>query len=82
MAAFLPLSNRIQEYAWGSHRDIAALLGQPVPSPAPQAELWMGAHPKAPSEILFGREKVTLTEYISRDPEGVLGEWTAKRFSG
>jgi mannose-6-phosphate isomerase len=79
---FLPLFNRIQEYAWGSHRDIARLLGQPVPSPVPQAELWMGAHPKAPSEVSLCGERVFLSDVIERDPEGVLGEWTAKRFLG
>ncbi len=81
MPCILPLFNKIQEYAWGSHRDIARLLGQPVPSPVPQAELWMGAHPKAPSEVSLGGERIPLRKAIENDPEGVLGAWTAKRFS-
>lgn len=81
MNGFLPLFNRIQEYAWGSHRDIARLLGRPEPSTVPQAELWMGAHPKAPSEVSLNGKRVPLTSVIESDPEGVLGAWTAERFS-
>jgi mannose-6-phosphate isomerase len=43
------LKNTIQEYAWGSRTAILELLGQSVPADKPQAELWMGAHPKAPT---------------------------------
>ena len=42
------LSNVIQPYAWGSRRALAELRGE-SPSPTPEAELWMGAHPLAPS---------------------------------
>ncbi len=67
------LSNPVQEYAWGSRSAIAKLLGQPVPSPGPQAELWMGAHPRAPSLVQLDVETVALTEWIARDPRAVLG---------
>ncbi|MGH3246559.1 MAG: type I phosphomannose isomerase catalytic subunit, partial [Trebonia sp.] len=36
-----------QPYAWGSHTAIAELRGRPAPTAAPEAELWMGAHPSA-----------------------------------
>jgi mannose-6-phosphate isomerase len=65
-----PLSNPIQEYAWGSHTVLAELLGGPVPSREPQAELWIGAHPSASSELADGS---TLADRIARDPEGTLG---------
>ncbi|MEU6645724.1 type I phosphomannose isomerase catalytic subunit, partial [Saccharomonospora sp. NPDC046836] len=39
------LRNAVRPYAWGSRTTIAGLLGRPVPSPHPEAELWMGAHP-------------------------------------
>src|SRR5687768_6217187 len=35
---------------------IAELLGQPSPAAGPQAELWMGAHPSAPSRVPPGRK--------------------------
>ena len=60
-----PLLNPIRPYAWGSRTAIAALQGRPGPTVEPEAELWMGAHPAAPSTFddgagltpdLFGAE--------------------------
>ncbi len=76
MQRILPLENVIQNYAWGSRVHIARLTGGPVPSPVPQAEVWMGAHPKAPSRS-GGR---TLLEMIDGDPTGLLGDDTVRRF--
>ncbi|MBT8374286.1 MAG: mannose-6-phosphate isomerase, class I, partial [Deltaproteobacteria bacterium] len=47
------LENTIQEYEWGSYTAIANLLGKKSPSDIPQAELWMGAHPKASSKVTY-----------------------------
>ncbi|MFJ6436555.1 mannose-6-phosphate isomerase, class I [Streptomyces sp. NPDC091416] len=44
------LSNTVRPYAWGSTTLIPALLGV-APTGEPQAEMWMGAHPGAPSRI-------------------------------
>ena len=82
MVGICPLSNPIRDYAWGSHRAIAELLGQPVPSPQPQAELWMGAHPGDPSRARCGDRWVCLTELLREDPNGVLGAAVATRFDG
>jgi mannose-6-phosphate isomerase len=76
------LKNPIQTYAWGSMTFIPELLGRrPVPSKKPQAELWMGVHPKAPSKVLYDGEWMSLPEFVRKDPQGVLGESTAKKFS-
>ncbi len=58
------LKNSIQEYAWGSYTAIPELLGEPSPAETPQAELWMGAHHKAPSEVIMGKREITLPELI------------------
>ncbi len=76
------LKNSIQEYAWGSRTAIAELLGQAVPSDKPQAELWMGAHPKAPSQVLYDGLSKSLLEVIEQNPEEILGKETAEKFSG
>lgn len=76
------LENSIQEYAWGSNSAIAELLGLPSPSPVPQAELWMGAHPKSPSMVVSGNRRMTLQEFIEASPEKVLGDSVSRRFSG
>ena len=76
------LKNTIQEYAWGSMTAIPELLGQKTPASKPQAELWMGAHPKAPSMVKLNGEWRSLPALIEEDPEGVLGEATARRYQG
>jgi mannose-6-phosphate isomerase len=45
------LDSPVRGYAWGSRTAIAALQGRPTPSPGPEAELWLGAHPSAPSVL-------------------------------
>jgi mannose-6-phosphate isomerase len=76
------LENTIQEYAWGSSTAISELLGQPNPSGKPQAELWMGAHPKAPSRVLVDGEWRSLADVIARSPAETLGPRVAGAFDG
>jgi mannose-6-phosphate isomerase len=75
------LKNTIQEYAWGSRTAIPELLEQPVPAEKPQAELWMGAHPKAPSQVLSDCIWRSLPEVIQENPAETLGQEVAARFS-
>jgi mannose-6-phosphate isomerase len=76
------LRNTIQEYAWGSHTSIPELLGTPSPSDKPQAELWMGAHPKAPSLAVTDDGLRPLDELIRLEPEAILGKRVSERFGG
>ncbi|WP_225840429.1 mannose-6-phosphate isomerase, class I [Streptomyces sp. NK08204] len=69
------LDNTIRPYAWGSTTAIAHLLGV-EPTGEPQAEMWMGAHPGAPSRTPRG----TLVEVIDADPERELGAAAVARF--
>jgi mannose-6-phosphate isomerase len=80
MREFCILQNPIQEYAWGSRTAIAELLGAPSPSAKPQAELWMGAHPKAPSEILIDGRLQALPSVLKRSPAEILGAAAARDF--
>ena len=73
------LENPIQEYAWGSRTAIASLLGEEVPSQRPQAELWMGAHPVAPSHVASAG-RPSLCDAIRSDPVAVLGTRVARDF--
>ncbi len=74
------LRNSIQEYAWGSTTAISELLGQAWQSDKPQAELWMGTHPKAPSEVLQDGVWKSLLELVEEHPEEILGKQIARRF--
>lgn len=73
------LKNSIQEYAWGSHNAIQNLLGN-SPSERPWAELWLGAHPKAPSLVDFMNEWISLDSLIEKFPVEILGENIAKKY--
>lgn len=50
---FVPIANEPRDYAWGSDRLLAEYLGR-TPSGAPEAELWLGAHPACPSRVTAG----------------------------
>ncbi len=79
------LKNRIQNYAWGTRGEnafIARLLGIEPGDDVPYAELWMGAHPKAPSEVILDNSVISLRDFISLYPREILGERILERFTG
>jgi mannose-6-phosphate isomerase len=76
------LQNTIQEYAWGSLTAIPQLLGKANSKNIPQAELWMGAHPKAPSKVKYNNQWISLLELIDKYPETLLGKTTMQTFNG
>ena len=80
MQSICLLENIIQEYAWGSCTAIPRLLGRTPDPGKPQAELWMGVHPKAPSTVICGERSQTLSELIRRYPAEVLGPTVAAKF--
>lgn len=80
MRSLAPLHNRVRSYAWGSPTDLADLLGVPNPSGEPQAELWIGAHPAAPSEIEVDGARRRLDEVIAERPAELLGVEVLARF--
>ncbi|MFI5809068.1 mannose-6-phosphate isomerase, class I [Streptomyces sp. NPDC051561] len=78
------LANTVRPYAWGSTTAIPELLGT-EPTSEPQAELWMGAHPGAPSRITRAQpgrtpEPQALSDVITAAPETELGPAAVKKF--
>ncbi|MFF9495568.1 mannose-6-phosphate isomerase, class I [Streptomyces flaveolus] len=69
------LDNTVRPYAWGSTTAIPTLLGT-EPTGEPQAEMWMGAHPGAPSRT----DRGTLADVVAADPEKELGPASVARF--
>jgi len=67
------LKNTVQNYAWGSPTAIPELLGEENPTPKPKAELWMGAHPKAPSLVKYDGRWLSLADLIAEYPQEILG---------
>jgi len=81
MDSIARLKNPVQEYAWGSRTAIPSLLGLPVPTERPAAELWLGAHPKAPSQVMVDGAWQSLDRVIESDPVSVLGKDVAERYA-
>jgi len=81
MNQILKMKNPIQNYAWGSHSALAELLGRPVPSAEPEAELWMGTHPKAPSVVAIAQQWQTLSAWIASAPQAILGRTVSSKFN-
>jgi mannose-6-phosphate isomerase len=69
------LTGVIQPYAWGSLTAIPEFLGAEATG-KPQAELWFGAHPLAPS-MLDGEP---LDKVVAQDPVGVVGGAAVEAF--
>jgi mannose-6-phosphate isomerase len=75
------LKNPVQAYDWGSRTEIQKIIGDRGSSGKSMAELWMGAHPKAPSQVMIKENWLTLDKAIEEDPESILGKRVAERFS-
>jgi mannose-6-phosphate isomerase len=73
------LENTIQNYAWGSLTAIAGLQQRP-PSGKREAELWLGAHPKASSLVSIEGREVALNTAIASDANRWIGELVASEF--
>jgi mannose-6-phosphate isomerase len=80
--SILPLQGAVQHYEWGGYDSIPRLIGVENAERRPFAELWIGAHPKAPSLVEIDGASLSLAQLIARAPEEVLGGATAKRFAG
>lgn len=76
------LSNTIQPYDWGSTTLIPSYLGIENQDGGPMAELWMGAHSKAPSRIILDHDAQSLDSVILKRPIATLGTEVTKRYDG
>lgn len=72
------LHNPVRAYAWGSRTHIARLTARDLGG-LPAAEMWIGTHPGAPSQ-LETEPGTTLREVIAAEPERTLGPQVRLRF--
>jgi len=75
-----PLTGVIRPYAWGSHTVLAELQGRPAPTEAPEAELWLGAHPDDPSVVGGAAGEASLATFIGGNPQAQLGDQVLGEF--
>lgn len=71
------LHGAVRSYAWGSRWAIAQLQRRPAPTPYPEAELWFGAHPADPAQVVGVG---SLLDLIGTDPDGQLGAASRAEF--
>ena len=82
LKSFYPLFGGVRHYAWGETASvdtipyIAKLLGVDAGT-EPWAELWLGAHPSLPSEVIIDGVRQPLGEAISSQPTEWLGKAAA-----
>ena len=79
----LKLINKIQNYDWGSKTALTDLYGIANPDNKPMAELWMGAHPKASSDVIdpVTHQIISLESLIHSAPEEYLGQKVTAHFA-
>jgi len=79
------LYNKIQNYDWGTKNENAFIpnfIGIKPEPDLPYAELWIGAHPKASSEIEIGGEKIPLNKIIEQHQIECLGKEVSEKYNG
>jgi mannose-6-phosphate isomerase len=74
------LDNSLQNYDWGTTDVLPWLLGIDNPQQLPQAEVWVGAHPKSPSQVIFPDGNIPLDQLIHSQPHAILGARSIQRF--
>jgi mannose-6-phosphate isomerase len=74
------LYTTIRPYAWGSRTALAQMQGRPAPADGPEAELWAGAHPGAPSRVVRDGRLRDLGAVLGADPAGELGPGVVAEF--
>ena len=72
MGEIFSLKNQIQNYAWGSREILGRMRGVPVPTEQPEAEVWVSAHPAAPSRATVDGAESPLNELIVENPSRFL----------
>src|SRR6266568_3311371 len=75
------LFGKIQHYSWGGYNFIPMLIGLKPEPDMTYGEYWLGAHEKAPSQVLqYDGMTIALNQIIKEQPEKVLGSYVAQRY--
>lgn len=69
----------VQPYSWGGTAFIPDLIEADNTEQKPFAEYWLGAHPKAPAQLING-EEASLYDAIQENPLQILGDRVHEQF--
>jgi phosphomannomutase len=78
----LLLHGAVQHYAWGGFDFIPGLLNIENPARQPFAELWMGAHQRAPAHVEMEGAVLSLDHLVASEPLLTLGSEVALMSAG
>ncbi len=79
-SVFYPMTNVIQNYAWGSTTSFNQLFDIDNAKSEPQAELWMGAHPNGCSMVEAEGVTTQLSQLINSNRDAFIGAHIANHF--
>ncbi|HNS83811.1 MAG: mannose-6-phosphate isomerase, class I [Candidatus Cloacimonas sp.] len=63
----------LQNYSWGDTKYLQELIGEQQEIGKPLAEIWFGAHPKAPSLVITEKGEIPMNKLLQDMPENMLG---------
>ncbi len=63
----------LQNYSWGDTKYLQELIGEQQEIGKPLAEIWFGAHPKAPSLAITEKGEIPMDKLLQDMPENMLG---------
>ena len=78
------MRNKIRHYAWGTKNKeafIPLLMNQEIEPGKPYAELWLGTHANAPSELKINKSYVPLDQIIKKYPVEALGKELSEKYN-
>ncbi|MEM1360060.1 MAG: type I phosphomannose isomerase catalytic subunit, partial [Bacteroidota bacterium] len=73
------LQGVVQPYAWGGYEFLSQLLGHDNSDGEPQAEYWLGIHPKGAAEVQLSAGATPLPDFLAAHP-ALLGDEVQQQF--
>ncbi|SHN09026.1 mannose-6-phosphate isomerase, class I [Polaribacter sp. KT 15] len=80
MRKIFKLKGKVQNYDWGGTSYIPNLVSENIKENTTYAEYWMGAHIKAPSEVITENENILLNKFIAENLTVSLGKDVSSKF--
>ncbi|MGJ8744926.1 mannose-6-phosphate isomerase, class I [Polaribacter sp.] len=74
------IEGKVQNYDWGGKSFIPNLISESADANTTYAEYWLGAHLKAPSNVITNKGSVSLDIFLNENPIANLGEEVANTF--
>ena len=78
MQKLFPVTGIYKHYHWGSTKDLPHITGIQNKSEKPIAEIWYGAHPSSPSQVITETGEISMGEVFTRLSENFASHESEK----